>query len=265
MPVDVREEWIDVGGARIRLLTGGSGAPLLVLHGVEGSLGWRRYAQALAERFTVYMPSHPGFDGSQRPAWLKSMYDLVCFYTWFLEQQHLEGIPVLGYDLGGWLAAEMAATTRHAFRQLLLVAPAGIKPQVGEITDLFLLSPAQIRDLTFYDPQQVPEYAQLYSTDPSPEQREQAMQNREMAIRLTWKPYMHDPRLPHLLARLQAPTRIVWGRQDQIIPAECGTLYQQAIPGAELVLLDACGHAPHLEKPDEFVRLALAFLGAAAA
>jgi 2-hydroxy-6-oxonona-2,4-dienedioate hydrolase len=80
-----------------------------------------------------------------------------------------------------------------------------------------------------------------------------------MAIRLTWKPYMHDPRLPYLLAQVTAPTRIVWRRQDKIIPVECGTLYQQAIPGADLVVIEQCGHAPHVEKPDEFVRLALDF------
>jgi pimeloyl-ACP methyl ester carboxylesterase len=84
--------------------------------------------------------------------------------------------------------------------------------------------------------------------------------DRVAAVRLTWKPYMHDPRLPHLLARVTAPTRIIWGRQDRIIPAECGSLYQQAIPGADLVVLDQCGHAPQVEKPDEFVRLALDFL-----
>lgn len=260
MPAGVREEVVNVGGARLKLLTGGTGAPLLVLHGTEGSLGWRRYAQALAEHYTVYVPSHPGFDGSERPAWLKSMYDLVCFYTWFLEQQGLEGIPVLGWDLGGWLAAEIAATTGHAFSKMLLVAPAGIKPQVGEITDMFILSPAQIRDLTFYDLPQVPERDQLYGPDPSPAQREQAVQNREMAVRLTWKPYMHDPRLAPLLARVKVPTRLVWGQQDQLIPVECGRLYQQAIPGAELTVLEQCGHVPHLEKPDEFVRLALSFL-----
>jgi pimeloyl-ACP methyl ester carboxylesterase len=260
MPGNLREAFVNVGGARIRLRMGGSGAPLLVLHGTEGSLGWRRYVQVLADHFTVYMPSHPGFDGSERPVWLKSIQDLVCFYTWFLEQHALEGIRVIGHDLGGWLAAEIAATTGHAFGKMLLVAPAGIKPQVGEITDIFILSPAQIRDLTFHEPPQVPEYDELYTQEVSPAQREQAVQNREMAVRLTWKPYMHDPRLPHLLARVTAPTRIVWGRQDRVIPVECGSLYQQAIPGAELVVLDQCGHAPQLEKPDEFVRVARQFL-----
>ena len=260
MPAGVHERFVDVGGVQIRLLTGGSGAPVLVLHGMEGSLGWRRYAQALADHFTVYLPSHPGFDGSERPTWLHSILDLVCFYTWFLETQGLEGVRVMGWGLGGWLAAEMAATTRHAFSKMLLVDAAGIKPHQGDITDLFILSPAQIRDLTFHDPQQVPEYAQLYPPEPSPAAREQAVQNREMAIRLTWKPYMHDPRLPALLARVTAPTYIVWGRQDKIIPVECGTLYHQAISGSELLVLEQCGHAPHLEKPDEFGHVAMDFL-----
>src|SRR6266849_754102 len=181
MPAGVHEAFVDVGGAKVRLLKGGSGAPLLVLHGSEGSLGWRHYAQALADHVTVYLPSHPRFDGSERPTWLNSTLDLVCFYTWLLETQGLEGIRVIGWALGGWLAAEIAATTRHAFSKMLLVDAAGIKPHQGEIIDLFILSPTQIRDLTFYDAPQVPEYAQLYGHDPSPAEREQAIQNREMA------------------------------------------------------------------------------------
>src|SRR5436309_12339724 len=97
MPAGVHEAFVNVGGAQIRLLKSGSGAPLFVLHGTEGSLGWRRYAQALAEHFTVYLPSHPGFDGSQRPAWLNSMFDLACFYTLFQETQGLEGSRVIGF------------------------------------------------------------------------------------------------------------------------------------------------------------------------
>lgn len=259
MPVDVRESIVDIGGTAIRLLTGGSGAPLLLLHGTEGRLGWLHYAEQLAEHFTVYLPAHPGFDGSERPAWLKSMADLVCFYTWFLETQGLEGVRALGFSLGGWLAAEMVATTRHAFSKLMLVDAAGIKPQRGEITDIFILSPAQITALMFHDPGQVPEYERLYGQKPTPEQQEMAVKNREMAARLTWKPYMHDPRLPHLLARATIPTRIVWGREDHLLPVECGELYQKAIPGAELIVLEQCGHTPHLEKPDEFVRLARQF------
>ncbi len=226
MPADVRQVSVDIGGTHIRMLKGGAGAPLVILHGTEGCQGWLRYAQALAEQFTVYVPSHPGFDGSERPAWLNT-------------------IP----------------TTHHAFSKLMLVDAAGIKPQVDEITDLFILSPAQITQLTFHDPQQAPEYDMLYGGTRTPAHQENAIKNREMAVRLTWKPYMHDPRLPSLLARVHIPTCIVWGRQDHIIPVECGELYRQAIPGAELVVLDNCGHMPQVEQPEAFVRLARQFLG----
>ena len=260
MAAEFIEEFVDVGGSRVQMLKGGSGEPLLLLHGAGGNAGWLRYVQALADHFTVYAPSHPGFGQSDRPDWLETIPDLASFYTWFLEKRGLEGIRAIGFSMGGWLAAEMAVMCRHAFSKLMLVDAVGVKPREGEITDIFIISPAQITELAFHDPKQAPEYDQLYAQAPSPEQVEIAERNREMSVRLCWKPYMYDLRLPDLLARVNIPTRIVWGRQDQIVPLECGQLYQKAIPGSELIVIDDCGHLPQVEKPDEFVRLALDFL-----
>src|SRR5262249_4149711 len=159
-----------------------------------------------------YLPSHPGFDGSERPPWLNSILDLVCFYTWFLETQGLEGVRVLGWALGGWLAAEMAATTRHAFSKMLLVDAAGIKPHQCHIPCLDTQIGAPMGFRPIQNPQKMPEAAPVHPPAPSPAAREQAVQTREMADRLTWKPYMHRPRLPALRARVTAPTRTVWGR-----------------------------------------------------
>ncbi len=254
------EEFVDVGGSKVHLLKGGSGEPLLFLHGAEGSPGWTRFAQALSDRYTLYIPSHPGYGQSDRPNWLESMADLACFYTWFIEEQGLDGTRAIGHSMGGWLAAEIAVSCRHAFSKLMLVDAAGIKPNAGEIVDIFIISPAQILEQLFHDPKQAPEYEELYGQELTPEEQEIAERNREMAVRLCWKPYMFDPRLPDLLARVNVPTRIVWGRQDQIVPLECGQLYQKAIPGSDLVVMDDCGHVPQIEKPDEFARLALDFL-----
>jgi pimeloyl-ACP methyl ester carboxylesterase len=172
----------------------------------------------------------------------------------------LEGVRAIGFSMGGWLAAEMAVMCPHAFSKLMLVGAAGIKPAEGEIRDIFLISPAQITDLLFHNSKQAPEYDQLYGQPLSPEQQETAERNREMAVRLCWKPYMHDPRLPSLLARVKIPTRIVWGRQDALVPLNCGELYHRAIPGSELVIIDNCGHVPQIEQPETFTKLALDFL-----
>jgi len=260
MVADFTEEFVDVGGSRIQMLKGGSGEPLLLLHGAGGNAGWLRYVQALAGRFTVYAPSHPGFGLSDRPEWLETIPDLASFYTWFLEQQGLEGVRAIGFSMGGWLAAEIAVNCRHAFSKLMLVDAVGVKPREGEIADIFIISPAQVTELAFHDPSQAPEYDQLYKQEPTSEQVEIAERNREMSVRMCWKPYMYDLRLPDLLARVNIPTRIVWGRQDQIVPLECGQIYQRSIPGSELIVIDGCGHSPQVEKPDEFVRVALDFL-----
>ena len=65
------EEFVDVAGTRTQVLKGGSGSPLLVLHGAGGNPGWMPYHEALSEHFTVYAPSHPGYDHTARPSWVK--------------------------------------------------------------------------------------------------------------------------------------------------------------------------------------------------
>ena len=254
------EAFVEAAETKLHLLQGGQGEPLLVLHGAGGNPGWLQYLTALAQRFHVYVPDHPGFGDSDLPDWIASVPDLACFYLWALEDLGLSRVRVLGFSLGGWLAAEMAIMCPQIFERLVLVGAAGIKPTQGEIADIFLLSPTELTAKMFYDPKQAPEYEQLYGQPLTPEGQDLRNRNREMAARITWKPYMHDPRLPALLARITAPTRIVWGRQDNIIPVECGTLYHQAIPESDLVVLEQCGHAPHLEKPDEFGRIAMDFL-----
>ena len=254
------EEIVDVGGAKVHTLKGGTGEPLLLLHGAGGNTGWLKFAEALSDRYTVYYPSHPGYGKSDRPEWLESIQDMACFYSWYLETLGLEGIRTIGFSMGGWIAAELAVMCNHAISKLMLVGAAGVKPNDGEIADIFIISPTQVRDLMFHDPNQAPEYQAVYGRELNPEEQMTSDLNREMAVRLTWKPYMHDPRLTGLLGRLNIPSRMVWGKEDRIVPVECGGIYQKAIKGSDLVVIDNCGHAPQVEKPDEFVKSALDFL-----
>jgi pimeloyl-ACP methyl ester carboxylesterase len=254
------EEFVEVAGAKIHLFKGGQGKPLVVLHSVEGNLGWLSYHRSLAQHFTVYAPTYPGFGLSQRPPWLETLSDLAHFYLWFLQELGLEKVCLVGHFMGGWLAAEMAVMCPHIIDRLILVDAAGIQPQEGEITDVFLFGQEETRKLAYFDPQQVPEYRELFGQKPSAEEREVQIQNQEMAIRLCWKPYMYNPSLPWLLPRLRVPALILWGREDRIVPLECGQLYHQAISGSRLEVIDRCGNCPPLEKPDEFSQLVLDFL-----
>jgi pimeloyl-ACP methyl ester carboxylesterase len=260
MPTEPHEQIIDVAGAKIHLRKAGQGKPLMILHGVEGSLGWRAYHRQLAEHFTVYAPSLPGYDQSQRPDWLESFTDLTRFSLWLLQALDLQKVSLLGHSIGGWLAAEMAVSCPQVVDRLVLVDAAGIQPHNGEITDIFLHGQDGTRQMAFFDLKQIPEYEEVFGRKPSREEREVIVQNQETTIRYCWKPYMFNRSLPHLLPRLHIPTLVVWGKEDRIIPLECGERYQHAIRGARLEVLPQCGHNPHLEKTEQFVELVREFL-----
>jgi pimeloyl-ACP methyl ester carboxylesterase len=112
-----------------------------------------------------------------------------------------------------------------------------------------------VQKLAYYDLGQAP-------PAPTRTPAEEAVQwsNREMASRLCWKPYMHNPKLPEYLRLVQVPTLIVWGRQDRIVPLACGEVYQEVLQGSTLHVIDQCGHVPHREKTQEFLEVTVRFL-----
>ncbi|PYO16291.1 MAG: alpha/beta hydrolase, partial [Candidatus Rokuibacteriota bacterium] len=101
-----REEMISVGGLRVHAWVGGQGDPLLVLHGAGGNRGWTRWLAQVSERFTVWAPTHPGFERSEDADWMDGIDDLARFYLWFIETANLGRPHVLGHSIGGWTAVE---------------------------------------------------------------------------------------------------------------------------------------------------------------
>ncbi len=250
---------VNVAGTPVEMHSGGSGPPLLFLHGGGGFGTYDPTSSALAERFTVYAPSHPGFFGTPRPGWVYSITDVAHFTLTLAQQLGLSDYVLAGHSIGGWVAAEMAAMSGSNLKGLVLIDPAGIRPVRSEIAEVFMVSGDARLKLGFHDPAQVPNY-DFFTAEPSPAQVAVAHSNMEMLSRLAWKPYLHNPSLPHYLGKVTTPTLIVWGRQDAILPLECGELFRNAIPGSTLSVIDNCGHSPQMEKPDEFNSAVGAFL-----
>ena len=254
------ESTIHVGGTGVTLLRGGSGAPLLVLHEELGHPGWLAWHQDLAQDRSLLLPVHPGFGQLPRADWIANVRDLAGFYSRMLREMALGPVDVIGFSLGGWIAAEMAAADAGQFRRMALVAPTGVRPPEGEILDLFILTARAYLDASVHDAAATPEFASLYGEE-TPEQFEAWEDARAESARLAWKPYMHNPSLPHLLEGVRGlPALILWGRDDRIVPVSAGYAYSRAIAGSELLVLDNCGHRPEIECTSEFVASVRAFL-----
>jgi pimeloyl-ACP methyl ester carboxylesterase len=254
-------EQAQVGQTALYLLKGGTGRPCLVLHGIEGNEGWLALHSRLAEQSTVYAPSHPGYGHTPCPDWITSVAHQAVFYNWFLESAGLDSVDLVGIGLGGWIAAQMAVMSSAHLAHLALVDAAGVRPRQGEILDIFVVPWRQVIEQSFFDAPRAAEYQRIYGAAPIQDFGGVREAGRTMAMRMCFKPYMYDPALPGMLAKIRVPTLIVWGNDDRIVPLECATLFQQAIPGAELKILDQCGHFAHLDQPQRLADTLQTFFG----
>jgi len=205
------EGFVEVAGCRLHLRRGGSGDPVLVLHHDIGNPGWLPFYQQLAERFDVLAPSHPGYDQSSRPDWMRSVRDVAVAYQWLLADLKLDQVTLVGLGLGGWIAAEMATMAPRSFKRLVLVGAMGIRPTDGEIFDQALVNYIDYARAGFQDQRA---FEQIYGAEPSTDQLETWDVNREMTFRLAWKPYLYSQTLPHLLGGVATPALVVWGAND---------------------------------------------------
>jgi pimeloyl-ACP methyl ester carboxylesterase len=253
-----QEEMLDVRGVKIQMLKGGSGDPLLYLHSAGGEIVWLPFFEQLSQKYTVYLPAHPGFSKSEGLDRIDTMEDLVFHYTDLMDQLGLTQPYVAGLSLGGWLAAELATRYPHRMRKLALINAVGLRVPGAPIADLFAATPAELRNLVFHDPNS--DLAKTFVPDaPSPEVLENTMKAREATARVGWNPYLCNPKLRDRLYRITVPTLIMWGDSDRLVPLAHGQAYHEGIAGSKLVLLEKCGHAPPFEKPEETVKVLAEF------
>ena len=240
----------------------GEGPPLVVLHHDIGACGGPAFAAALASRHTVWTPTLPGWGIEGPLEWARDARDVAITTRQLLTELGLSGVPVVGLGFGGWLAAEIATMCDAMFSRLVLVAPVGLKPPSGELRDQFMMSSVEYVREGFSEPSR---FDATFSAEPGIERLEEWEFNREMATRIAWSPYMYSQTLPHLLAGVTAPTLLVWGEQDRIVPFSCVEEYARLIPGARVATLPGAGHYVEIEQPEALAGLVEEFLGIGAA
>jgi pimeloyl-ACP methyl ester carboxylesterase len=256
--MSVEEAIVRVAGKDVQLFTGGEGPPLLYLHGA-GMFRWMPIHDRLATRRRVHLPVHPGFGASQGRDEIEAMEDLVFHTLDVMDALGLARADVVGLSLGGWLAAELAVRHPERVERLVLVDAAGTRVPGVERPDLFLAPPPRARELLFAEPSSTLATTLVPDVMP-PERMEQALLGREAAARLLWNTHVAYRKLTSRLGRIKAPTLIVWGAQDRLLPLALGEAYHRGIAGSTMTVIERCGHLPPFEQPERFAEAVLAFL-----
>ncbi|GIF17719.1 pimeloyl-ACP methyl ester carboxylesterase [Actinoplanes tereljensis] len=208
----------------------------LLLHGGAGPASVAAFAGRLPD---VLAPTHPGFDGTPRPAGLTTIRDVAEHYAAQLDELDLDDVTVVGNSIGGWIAAELALLRPRRVSRLVLVDAVGIEVPGHPVADFFSLSMPEIAQLSYADPSR-------FTPPPPPPNPE----NRKTLQVYAGEQSFVDPSLHARLAGITQPTLVVWGESDGIADLDYGRAFAAAIPGAEFRALPHTGHLPQIESPD---------------
>jgi len=255
-------EWTDssydLAGSKLHVSRAGKGKPVVVLHHETGTLDRLPFYDALAAKYDVLVPHHPGYSRSQRPDWMRSVRDIAVAYRGLLSARGIEKAALVGLGFGGWIAAEMAAMAPSDVSKLVLVGAMGIKPPQGDILDLAVTGYLDYARAGFHDQKA---FDKVYGAEPPTDQLEMWDICREMSFRIAWKPYMYSQTLPHLLGAVKVPALVVWGDDDKVVPLSAGKRFVEALPNAKLEIVKASGHCVDMEQPETLAKLVTSFIG----
>ena len=247
---------LDVAGTPVAMRRKGSGRPLLFLHGAGFTGRWLRFHEALAQGADVIAPEHIGFGGTPLQDWLDGFDDLVLHYDDVRAALGLdEPFDLVGYSLGGWIAAAYAIFYPERLRSLTLITPAGLPLEGQSVVDLFHMGPEELFGTLFNDPANIGEVA------PDPEDIDAAVKGYEEAsttARLVWE-RRDDPKMPRRLRRVTCPALVVGAEHDRLVPDEAVDRYAQALPDGRTVRIPGTGHALIIEQPGAVAKAILDF------
>jgi pimeloyl-ACP methyl ester carboxylesterase len=268
---------IDLGGLRLHHLDAGprEAPALLLLPGIVATHRyWRDNVGALAERFRVLAPDLPGFGRSDKP-------DVPYTTAWFVEQvaRFLDAKGVarahfVGNSLGGQIAMAFALAHRQRVERLVLVAPAGISTDRLRFAAPLLAALDRVTPPPLLLPRVPRPALALLFRSVFPGRRDLAARyTRGYASAVASDEYplyframvramrgcLESPMIVHA-RNIEAPTLIVWGARDALLPVGAARALHRAMPNAALHVYERSGHCPMVDEPARFNDDVLRFL-----
>jgi 2-hydroxy-6-oxonona-2,4-dienedioate hydrolase len=238
---------------------------LILLHGIGASAErWSRVIPTLSRYYRVIIPDIIGFGYSDKPVVEYTMdFFIDDFFRPFLDNLGISKASIIGSSFGGHVATEFAIRFNHMVEKLVLVSPAGMMKTSTPTLDRYIMA-------ALY-----PVYEHVYEAfsemayDSADAVNEEIVMDFINRMRLTNAKYAfmstvlgirYAPKLKGRLSNIIAPTLLVWGDKDRMIPLQYAREYTDEIPKSELVVIKNCGHTPYVEKPIMFNKIVLRFL-----
>ena len=248
-----------IGAFDVRVWTGGQGAPLLYLHGFEQHPGDAPFLDRLAARREVIAPEHPGYASSTGGDRLRDIHDLALYYRSFVGHWDRGPVDIVGHGLGGMFAAELAIVAPHLTRRVVLAAPYGLWCDRQPLADPFVLKPDALAKAKWHDPARAGEETSGFDPTAGDSAATVRTLNLTAAARFLWP--IPDKGLARRLPYLTAPTLVILGESDGLVPPTYDRVWADALPGVATNRIAGAGHLPMIEAADAFDTLVNDFLG----
>jgi pimeloyl-ACP methyl ester carboxylesterase len=242
---------VETRHAPVRYLEGGSGEPLVYLHGAGGMTPQDPLLLELATRYHVYAPFLPGYGETEECTTMRDMLDFALHGWDVVEALGLKNPILVGHSMGGMIAAEMAALAPNDVSRLVLICPAGLWLEDHPIVDMFSLLPFEMPKYLFHDAEAGAKAmtSGLDLSDPKFLQDYLVRNARQLGMAGKILFPIPERGLADRLYRVKAKTVIVWGESDKMIPPIYGGAFKDAIAGSKLVNVAEAGHMVVMEKP----------------
>ncbi|MDQ4129060.1 MAG: alpha/beta fold hydrolase, partial [Actinomycetota bacterium] len=264
-------EYVELEGTWIRYAVVGGGPPVLLVHGwLSSSRVWERLAGRLAQRFTVYTLDLAGFGESDKPLSGYGVRNGSRLLYAFCAHFGLTRASVIGHDLGGAMAAKLAADHPDVVGRLVLICAPADEDQIDLPTTLWLATVPVVGPIFYALGRVVRPVRKLWmrpfvadADDLTEEIVDDAGRSTPAAVSQTLsiaKREISRGRLASQARIIKIPLLVIAGEEDQIVDPQSAGAWAGGVDKAEIYLIDDCGHLPMIERTAEFDAQILAFL-----